>query len=866
MTFSKQLFWGAILTVFMTIILFSIGQARELIISWDRNAEADLAGYKIYYGTSSGQYTQIIDVGQVTSYTVGGLSEGVKYFFAVTAYDTAKNESDFSQEVSATIPVTDMTPPTIYAIIVKSAVSLDLIYSEKVDKATAENIANYRINNGITITAALLDADQVTLHLTTSPHQAGSYSITVNNVKDLAHNIIAPNSSQSYQFIADDTTPPVIASVRILDQTHVDITFSEDVEKRSAETLQNYRIDTGITIYQVQLDQNNRTVHLVTSPHYPGVSYTVTVNNVCDRAPTPNYIAANSTQQYSYIENDTTAPVIYSVNIRNSNLVDVTFSEPVEQASAENVQNYRINNGVNVLVAILDINLKTIHLSTSSHQANMNYAITVSNVLDRALPPNKIKSGSVFSYIYQPEDKEPPQLLSAEPTDGTHLLLTFSEPLDRSSAEQEANYFINNGIGILNAKLDTSLVIVRVTTTAHQNGKTYKLTVHGIMDRSPNANAIVAEQSVQYTYFYQDKEPPLLEKVQVVLGTYLKIFFNEPIERESAELFTNYSINQGIRVIGATLDNSSKIVYLTTSEHQLNANYVLTVNNIRDRAAIPNKIADNTTYSYSFIVDSTAVIVGINKENYKMAYLRVGDKYYIDRDYTLTSIPSEMKGYLWIKTANDDRDKKDINFLSFQLRDTADVYVAYDSRATNYPNWLTTHFHRIGKSIGVSEYAQDLDIWKKDIFTSVVALGGNLAPGAEGVESMYSVIIQVKNADQPFGPEDPITQGASNIFLLYQNSPNPFNAGTEIRFQLPRNVYVELKIYNILGQTVRTLTQGYRNAGHYLLRWDGKTDDGLTLPSGVYFSKLVVKKIEVQNSKKHEIILLNNIRKMTMVK
>lgn len=866
MIFSKQFFWGATCAILAIIFWVLNSQARELIVSWDQNTEADLAGYKIYYGTSSKQYTQFIDVGKVTSFTVTGLTEGTKYFFAVTAYDTAKNESDFSQEVSATIPVTDTTPPTIYAVVVKNAVSLDLIFSEPVDKASAETIANYRINNGITITAVSLEADRYTLHLTTSTHQPGSYSITVNNVKDLAQNVIAPNSSQSYQFIADDNTPPVIASVRILDQTHVDITFSEDVEKRSAETLQNYRIETGITIYQAQLDQNNRTVHLVTSPHYPGVSYTLIVNNVCDRAPTPNYIAANSTQQYSYIENDTTAPIIYSVNIRNSNLVDVTFSEQVEQASAENVQNYRINNGINVLVAILDINLKTVHLSTSSHQANMSYTVTVNNVLDRALPPNKIKSGSVFSYIYQPDDKEPPQLLSAEPTDGTHLLLTFSEPLDRSSAEQEANYFINNGIGILNAKLDTGLVSVRLTTTMHQNGKTYKLTVHGIIDRSPNANAIVGEQSAQYTYFYQDKEPPLLEKVQVVYGTYLKIFFNEPIERESAELFTNYSINRGIRVIGATLDNNLKVVHLTTSEHQANSSYLLTVNNIRDRAAVPNKIADNTTYNYSFKVDSTAVIVGMNKENYKMAYLRVGDKYYIDREYTLTSIPSEMKGYLWIKTANDDRGAKDTNFLSFQLKDTADVYVAYDSRATNYPNWLTNHFHRIGKSIGVSEYAQELDVWKKDIFTSVVTLGGNLAAGAEGAESMYSVIIQTKNSDQPFGPEDPISQGATNIFLLYQNSPNPFNAGTEIRFQLPRNVYVELKIYNILGQTVRTLTQGYKNAGHYLLQWDGKTDDGLTLPSGVYFSKLIVKKIEVQDHKKHEIILLNNIRKMTMVK
>ena len=60
----------------------------------------DLAGAKIYYGTASSNYTHVVDVGMVESYTVTGLVEGVTYYFNGTAYNTAGLESDFCNEVA----------------------------------------------------------------------------------------------------------------------------------------------------------------------------------------------------------------------------------------------------------------------------------------------------------------------------------------------------------------------------------------------------------------------------------------------------------------------------------------------------------------------------------------------------------------------------------------------------------------------------------------------------------------------------------------------------------------------------------------------------------------------------------------------
>ncbi|GBD96777.1 MAG TPA: hypothetical protein ENG83_07545 [Nitrospirae bacterium] len=78
-------------------------------LSWDApttNSDGtpltDLAGYKVYYGTSSSNYTESVDIGNTTGAVVDSLSPGT-WCFAVTAYDTSGNESDYSNEVCTSI-------------------------------------------------------------------------------------------------------------------------------------------------------------------------------------------------------------------------------------------------------------------------------------------------------------------------------------------------------------------------------------------------------------------------------------------------------------------------------------------------------------------------------------------------------------------------------------------------------------------------------------------------------------------------------------------------------------------------------------------------------------------------------------------
>jgi len=109
----KSLYIG--LTTCLIISLYSPDLfAADVTLFWDpptTNADGspltDLAGYVIYYGTATGDYTQSIDVGNATTYQVSNLTKGVTYYFVVTTYDTLWNESNDSDEVSTTITTSE---------------------------------------------------------------------------------------------------------------------------------------------------------------------------------------------------------------------------------------------------------------------------------------------------------------------------------------------------------------------------------------------------------------------------------------------------------------------------------------------------------------------------------------------------------------------------------------------------------------------------------------------------------------------------------------------------------------------------------------------------------------------------------------
>ena len=87
--------------VFCFFLSYSISYAAQATLTWDPPAiSTDVTGYMIHYGTTPGAYSQGIDVGKTTSYTVSNLNDGQTYYFAATAYNRTGMQSVYSNEVS----------------------------------------------------------------------------------------------------------------------------------------------------------------------------------------------------------------------------------------------------------------------------------------------------------------------------------------------------------------------------------------------------------------------------------------------------------------------------------------------------------------------------------------------------------------------------------------------------------------------------------------------------------------------------------------------------------------------------------------------------------------------------------------------
>jgi FG-GAP-like repeat/Viral BACON domain/Fibronectin type III domain len=89
--------------------------AGQLTLAWNPVTSSNISTYRLAYGTTSGVYTTTLDVGNVTTYTLTGLTVGVRYFFVAFAVDTSAMVSPPSSEVSDIVPCASSLSPTQFA-------------------------------------------------------------------------------------------------------------------------------------------------------------------------------------------------------------------------------------------------------------------------------------------------------------------------------------------------------------------------------------------------------------------------------------------------------------------------------------------------------------------------------------------------------------------------------------------------------------------------------------------------------------------------------------------------------------------------------------------------------------------------------
>ena len=174
-----------------------------------------------------------------------------------------------------------------------------------------------------------------------------------------------------------------------------------------------------------------------------------------------------------------------------------------------------------------------------------------------------------------------------------------------------------------------------------------------------------------------------------------------------------------------------------------------------------------------------------------------------------------------------------------------DAWAAYDDNA---PAWL------LGNEVGSAPAA--FSRAAAEVMTLLT--GDEFFPGGLGefraeadeflqLEDGHSVDVTLQWATyrawqlfsgSPTAVEETSRAALPGALALAQNFPNPFNAGTVIRFDLDRPGEIELSLHDLGGRRVATLARGPRPGGRYEIRWDGHAPDGSRLASGVYLYRL----------------------------
>jgi hypothetical protein len=124
-----------------------------------------------------------------------------------------------------------------------------------------------------------------------------------------------------------------------------------------------------------------------------------------------------------------------------------------------------------------------------------------------------------------------------------------------------------------------------------------------------------------------------------------------------------------------------------------------------------------------------------------------------------------------------------------------------------------------------SMYAQTyyMNVWSKGAVTSI--------PVSQIKKITFGAVTGVVG--------DANKQAVISTFELLQNYPNPFNPSTKIEYQIPTSGHVEIQLYNITGELVKTLTNGEQSAGKYSVNWNGKDNSNRAVASGVYIYRVM---------------------------
>ncbi len=305
--------------------------AANATLTWNANSEVDLAGYKVYFGTSSGAYGPAINIGKQTNYTVTNLGIGT-YYFAVTAYDTSGNESPFSLERSKTF--SGSTPPVISGVLATGITSSGVTILWNTNQAATSQVA-YGLTTGYGSFSAL-NSTRVSSH---SRNLTGLSPATTYNYRVISTDA-AGNTATSGNFTfttapVADTTAPVLSSIAVsgLNSTQATVSWTSNEAATS-------QVAYGLTTSYSNISALNSTRVTSHSRNLTGLSPATTYNYrvISTDAAGNTATSGNFIFTTAPANTDTSTPLLSNIDVRVLNAVEATVTWNTNEGATAQVE------------------------------------------------------------------------------------------------------------------------------------------------------------------------------------------------------------------------------------------------------------------------------------------------------------------------------------------------------------------------------------------------------------------------------------------------------------------------------------------------------------------------------------------------
>ncbi|NWF88419.1 MAG: T9SS type A sorting domain-containing protein, partial [Ignavibacteriaceae bacterium] len=306
----------------------------------------------------------------------------------------------------------------------------------------------------------------------------------------------------------------------------------------------------------------------------------------------------------------------------------------------------------------------------------------------------------------------------------------------------------------------------------------------------------------------------------------------------------NIGLSKFSEITDIAIHPKTKVIYAITPSG-FNTNF-LRVNSLEGDAHVIFESSLQEAKSIAF--DSSGTLYTLLKNGrIHTVDLETGNSTLVmDTSFTLAGIAfNPVNNELWATTGSLFANKDRVMKLDLSIPDTTIVGKTGLNTVTN-----NIAFDKTGVLYGITGNSSQLS----NLIKINTATAAGTVIGSTGFKHVTGIDLTSNSVTS--NNEERTTANLPSDYVLEQNYPNPFNPSTTIRFALPITSNVQIRVFNLLGQTIKTLYDGVKNAGYHTVQWNSDDQNNKAVSSGIYFYEMNAMGVNGQQSKQMKKMIL----------